>query len=309
MKNKLCSLCNGTGKTLTMYCMPCGGVGCFHCGYKGAYYATCISCNGKGSAYEIDTNKSPQKTNPLSWIILAIFGFLFLEILSEKPKNNNPLPQPNPVNQEKPAPVPNSPIPETEKNTTKAPSNPEDQKPISGFSKPSNTFSLWGENFTQPADKAPPSPTPKMLRVVPLEANIRLEPDPKSLSLDTIPQGALVTILGSAQNSESGKQWFRVQTQSGIIGFIRSKLLEDPEESPAPSSDLPDEMIVIAQEANIRSEPDPNSPSLGTLPEGAYVTVLGYAKNAKTGKEWKKVETEDGLIGFIRSTLLRDPDN
>jgi hypothetical protein len=123
-----------------------------------------------------------------------------------------------------------------------------------------------------------------MLRVVPLEANIRLEPDPKSLSLDTIPQGALVTILGSAQNSESGKQWFRVQTQSGIIGFIRSKLLEDPEESPAPSSDLPDEMIVIAQEANIRSEPDPNSPSLGTLPEGAYVTVLGYAKNAQNRK-------------------------
>lgn len=301
-----CPLCGGTGRNLTTNCMLCGGAGCFHCGYKGAHYSKCIGCHGTGSTSKPVRNqpssaKKHSNGSSISWIL----GIIFLFIIFGGHKKNNP-PQPNPVPQENPAPSLNTPIPKSDQNNTKAPNRLENQQPNSIFNNPSNSFSLFGKEFIKPADKSVSQPAPKMLRVLPPEAHLRLEPDLKSLSLGTVAQGALVTVLGYAKNAETDKQWTRVQAANGVIGFIRSSLLEDQENPTTPSSDFPDDLMVIAQEANVRSAPDPNSPSLGILAEGTPVTVLGYTKNARTGKEWTKVEMEDGTIGFIRSSLLEN---
>lgn len=291
-------------------CNHCYGFGSIQFGYAGRT-TTCPICNGLGGKYESDNeNKSPpnkkgSKNSDVFGLIFLIFiGYVFIQILSNKPQNNHSSLQLSPAVPRTPNGSLNTPIPKSDQNNTKAPNRLENQQPNSIFNNPSNSFSLFGKEFIKPADKSVSQPAPKMLRVLPPEAHLRLEPDLKSLSLGTVAQGALVTVLGYAKNAETDKQWTRVQAANGVIGFIRSSLLEDQENPTTPSSDFPDDLMVIAQEANVRSAPDPNSPSLGILTEGTPVTVLGYTKNTKTGKEWTKIEMEDGTIGFIRSSLL-----
>lgn len=234
----MCSSCLGTGYSVKMSCV-CGGAGCFYCGYKGTKYITCTICNGEGVIYKKDSNstssgkKPPHKMDALSWAMLAFFGFLILKGLSGKPQNNNPSPQPNPVIQGTPNGSLSTPVPKPDQNNITKPNRPENQLPNAiGFvnTDPFSLWrkdSLWGKDFTKPVDQSVSPPSPKILRVSTLKANIRLEPDPKSLPLGTVAQGDLVTVLDYAQNAETGKQWTRIQAPDGVIGFIRSSLLED----------------------------------------------------------------------------------
>jgi uncharacterized protein YgiM (DUF1202 family) len=95
---------------------------------------------------------------------------------------------------------------------------------------------------------------------------------------------------------ERGKEWCRVRTQAGVVGYMMSRYLKIPgsEHVPVMTVNHPQRTFV-----NLRSLPDMNTGSvLQRIAHGAQVTVVA------PGDAWVKVKY-NGQTGYVVSYFLK----
>ncbi|MBQ2956404.1 MAG: SH3 domain-containing protein [Clostridia bacterium] len=121
-------------------------------------------------------------------------------------------------------------------------------------------------------------------------ANIRKEPGMSGKVIGWAMKGDQLTVL------EKGAKWTKVETKKGTVGYIHNSLLSGSASAPSAGKTA---TISAEKSANIRSEAGMNGKVIGWAMKDETVIVL------EKGSKWTKVETEDGLVGYIHNSLLK----
>ncbi len=122
--------------------------------------------------------------------------------------------------------------------------------------------------------------------------NLRQEPSLDARVLSYYRNGAVVTIL------ESGKEWHKVQTADGRIGYMMAKYLTVTSES-APVQPMQAKLINVngGSYVNFRKAPSLRSGVIARLPVGSDITVIEH------GTDWCKVIV-DGVEGYVSTWFM-----
>ena len=122
--------------------------------------------------------------------------------------------------------------------------------------------------------------------------NLRQEPSLDAKVLSYYRNGATVTIL------ESGKEWHKVQTADGRIGYMMTKFLTVTDET-IPVQPMQAKLINVngGSYVNFRSGASLRSSVIARLPVGRSITVLEH------GTDWCKVSV-DGVTGYVSTWFM-----
>ena len=124
--------------------------------------------------------------------------------------------------------------------------------------------------------------------------NVRAAPDPTSLKLIGLDNGAALTVIGKV----SGKDWYQVRLEGGISGFVWSKRLSTKSTR---IQEVDREMYVDGDGVlNLRSGPDTRFEIVKRLEPGSSLNVTGEV----VGKEWYRIGIENGLMVYAWSKRL-----
>ena len=120
--------------------------------------------------------------------------------------------------------------------------------------------------------------------------NLREEPGMDGAILTSVKNGETVTV------TQKGSNWSRVRV-GDVEGFMSSEFLSFD------SNAATGKKAVVTnprdtQVLNLRQQPSLNAKVLSYYRNGAVVTIL------ESGKEWHKVQTSDGRIGYMMSKFL-----
>jgi hypothetical protein len=100
-------------------------------------------------------------------------------------------------------------------------------------------------------------------------------------------------------------QWLRVQTSSGLAGYVAAWLVMDAAQQVFPPADL---VVYLFDSLPIRSGPDAGLGQLGTATSNTPLVVLGSTETAKAkiGQQgqWLQVQSPDGVNGFVPAWLV-----
>ncbi|HEX6747901.1 MAG TPA: TIGR02594 family protein [Longimicrobium sp.] len=141
------------------------------------------------------------------------------------------------------------------------------------------------------------------LRVTADRLNLRDHVGVESKILLQLPAGTQVKKLEA--NPEN--TWFRVETPSGVTGWISAKFVTEAAAAPAPAPAVT--LRVEATALNLRAGPGTGNPVVVTLPHGARVQRL----DASPDGAWLKVKTDKGTEGWLSAQHVTvddgiDPD-
>ncbi|PLT32568.1 N-acetylmuramoyl-L-alanine amidase [Bacillus sp. V5-8f] len=139
---------------------------------------------------------------------------------------------------------------------------------------------------------------------------IREEADPTSSTITTVRKGEAVTL--SEKQMISGKEWGKVKTASGKTGwtplsYLKAKDSAEAAPTPAPAP-TPGATTTVkyyvtgASSLNIRKDPNTTSAVLTAVKNGEAVTL--YEKKVVAGRQWGRVKTASGKIGWASMTYL-----
>ena len=122
--------------------------------------------------------------------------------------------------------------------------------------------------------------------------NLRQQPSLNAKVLSYYRNGAVVTIL------ESGKEWHKVQTADGRIGYMMAQFLTVTGES-APVQPMEAKLINVngGSYVNLRSGASLRSSVIARPPVGRSVTVIEH------GQDWCKVIV-DGVEGYVSTWFM-----
>lgn len=160
--------------------------------------------------------------------------------------------------------------------------------------------------------------------VIPETAKIRAQADGNSEVVGSTTKGKVIDIVG-AENDSAGVKWYKVPIAGNSYGFIRSDLVQTSEDIPvsastasapsdggsAPAATVPtaigeQQATVSTASAKIRSGASTQHESVGSLPQGTAVTLIGEA-NDSAGKKWYQITGSyngRNIEGYIRSDLV-----
>ena len=110
--------------------------------------------------------------------------------------------------------------------------------------------------------------------------NVRKGPSTSTAKVTTVRHGSYVKVLGYEG------EWARILTSGGSEGYVKIKYLmlgESPDQAPT-ATPVPEGGEVVyktfgvrtTQETPMRTQPDDAGAVMGTLPEGAELTVYAY---------------------------------
>ena len=123
--------------------------------------------------------------------------------------------------------------------------------------------------------------------------NVREEPGMDGAILTSVKNGATVTV------TQKGSNWSRVSVD-GVEGFMATEFLRFGSTGSGAVSGR--KAIVTnprdTQVLNLRQQPSLDAKVLSYYRNGAVVTIL------ESGKEWHKVQTADGSIGYMMAKYL-----
>ena len=123
--------------------------------------------------------------------------------------------------------------------------------------------------------------------------NVREEPGMDGAILTSVKNGATVTV------TQKGSNWSRVSVD-GVEGFMATEFLRFGSTG---SGVVTGKKAIVTnprdtQVLNLRQQPSLDAKVLSYYRNGAVVTIL------ESGKEWHKVQTADGRIGYMMSRYL-----
>ena len=123
--------------------------------------------------------------------------------------------------------------------------------------------------------------------------NLRQQPSLDAKVLSYYRNGAVVTII------ESGKEWHKVQTADGRIGYMMAQFLTVTGET-APVQPFQAKLINVngGSYVNFRKGASLNSSVIARLPVGSEITVTEH------GTDWCKVVV-DGVEGYVSTWFMR----
>jgi uncharacterized protein YgiM (DUF1202 family) len=115
-----------------------------------------------------------------------------------------------------------------------------------------------------------------------------------------------ICVLGIAEDDPA---WREVQlgeddtSEERTTGFMRADQIEPgPPGTSADPASYCDAWEVTITQANVRSCPESNCGSVGSLQQGTRVCATGYSGSFT---EWQEVEYQPGVIGYVDATLMR----
>ncbi len=168
-------------------------------------------------------------------------------------------------------------------------------------------------------------------KVTATSAKIRKEPSTSSETVGSVLQDAKVSVTGQASGSD-GYTWYKVTASDGVVGYIRSDLMEitdgstpasvvTPTTSPTatPTTSTPDEPLVEVAElepvsasisgsssVRVRQNASTTSRIVTTAQGGLALTVVGQATGTDN-KEWYQVQfisNGSEVSGFVRADYV-----
>jgi len=121
--------------------------------------------------------------------------------------------------------------------------------------------------------------------------NLREEPGMDGAILTSVKNGSTVTV------TQKGRNWSRVNV-NGVEGFMSTEFLSFG------SAAVTGKKAVVSnprdtQVLNLRQQPSLDAKVLSYYRNGAEVIIL------ESGKEWHKVQTQDGRIGYMMAKFLK----
>ncbi len=124
--------------------------------------------------------------------------------------------------------------------------------------------------------------------------NLRNAPSLSAEIITSFKPGTEVIVM------QKGHQWSRVKV-NGQEGFMATEYLNFAQEQPSAAQG---KVAVVnnprdTQVLNFRAEPSLDAKVLGQFRNGTKVTIV------KSGKDWHKVQTEDGTIGYMMASFLK----
>ncbi|HUN05372.1 MAG TPA: SH3 domain-containing protein [Aggregatilineales bacterium] len=134
------------------------------------------------------------------------------------------------------------------------------------------------------------------------QVNLRTGPTTDAGVLAEVPAGQTLSVLGQSPDAA----WLHVRLDSGLTGWMRRELLLTElgtitsvyEATPLPPQRYGElgriGKVVAAAGVNVRSAPDVTFPAVGSLPDGATVTLLARSPYSP----WVKVEG-GGMVGWL----------
>lgn len=160
---------------------------------------------------------------------------------------------------------------------------------------------IVAERTLTPGPAAEPQPAPSSAYEAPsavfettLAANLREGPDVETARVDSLDAGARVKVLAKAE----GRNWYRVQTEEGVVGYIFGRLLKQVDDSasaPATATaTLPEATPDLAApapapETQVAALESAHALALGSFkdcagcPEMVRLPAGGFAMGAKDG--------------------------
>ncbi len=161
-------------------------------------------------------------------------------------------------------------------------------------------------------------------------AKVRKEPSTTSESVGSVLEGTIVSITGQATGND-GSIWYKVSVDGGIVGYIRSDLMQITDgstpgtvvtpttPSSTPTTSTPDEPLVDVAEVEpvsasvsggspvrVRQNASTTSRIVTTAQSGLAMTVIGQATGTDN-KEWYQVSfisNGSEVSGFIRADYV-----
>lgn len=157
-------------------------------------------------------------------------------------------------------------------------------------------------------------------------AKIRAQADGNSEVVGSTVKGKVIDIVGAEADS-SGTKWYKVPIAGNSYGFIRSDLVKTSEDiavsatnntaltpsdgGSAPAATVPtaigeQQATIVPASAKVRSGASTQHASVGSLPQGTTVTLIGEA-NDSAGKKWYQISCNyngNNIEGYVRSDLV-----
>ncbi|WP_029215535.1 SH3 domain-containing protein [Kallotenue papyrolyticum] len=156
--------------------------------------------------------------------------------------------------------------------------------------------------FSADAGLAAPVSAGRFVPVTVEVANLRSGPGTSYERIGKLRQGQTVKLLG--RNGD----WFKVETSSGQTGWIHSELVSASQQVigslttiEVPAASTTSRIIVGAtteENVNLRSGPGTTYESLGKLPAGTKLEVIGQREG------WYRVATANGTVGWVSASFF-----
>ena len=190
------------------------------------------------------------------------------------------------------------------------------------------TFTPVPTNTSTPAAEQTVTDTedsrfPYQARTTVAHVNVREKPTSNSKGVAHLNKKNTVVSVISATVNEKGEEWYRIETQKGLLGYIHSDYLaaeedETPtpaptytptaEPTPTPDNRFPFQAKTTIKKVNLRKKPDSGSYRITyAYTPGTTVTVLGEATD-KNGDLWYKVRMNNGEEGYMKAEYLERTD-
>ena len=147
------------------------------------------------------------------------------------------------------------------------------------------------------------------LQVTTTGVNLRSGPGTNYDIVGSANQGEILTLL------DVKGDWYQVKTSAGLQAYIKATFTEKTEKvapapvpAPVPSQPVPpastsvSQVEVISGTVYLRSAPDSNSTSMGTVQGGDILSVVGQEG------DWYKIRKADGSSAYIAGWLVSSTD-
>ncbi|MBE6008505.1 MAG: hypothetical protein E7235_04835 [Lachnospiraceae bacterium] len=130
-----------------------------------------------------------------------------------------------------------------------------------------------------------------------VDVNVRHLPTTSSVSVAKINSGDTVVITGQTAD------WYQVRRQNGDTAYIYKTFIESEGSDLIPileETSIASVYAVVSSNTgiNLRVEPTTSSDIITVLPLNTVVDVI------ETGKEWAKVETQTGVVGYLNNEFI-----
>jgi uncharacterized protein YraI len=147
--------------------------------------------------------------------------------------------------------------------------------------------------------------------------NVRRDPSPRAPALATLGEGEVVHNLGCRETGQG--RWCQIRSTTGmdVTGWVAGRYLRESSGPPAgggwgggSGAAGPDFWAVSGigsgQRLNVRREPSPRAPVLGTLGEGEVVRNLGCRGSGQD--RWCQIRSTRGMdvTGWVAGRYLRE---
>ncbi|WP_025684518.1 SH3 domain-containing protein [Paenibacillus maysiensis] len=146
-------------------------------------------------------------------------------------------------------------------------------------------------------------------RVTEAQVNLRKGPDIHSQSMAVLERDEELEYLHHKYiDPNDDRIWYEVQTWEGKIGWISSRVIIKSDgryySGYADTEEIEYWQVTVSQ-ANLRAEPSISSKSVGIVHNQDYLEFLqDTVLDPSDGRTWYRVETSDGLIGWISSRVV-----